>query len=326
METSLRTMTKNFKILKENVSKLENRIKTIEEQLSKDKERDVQQYKLLENMVISTKETLNKIEVEFVEDKREHESSKVVIKLERKCKFWNAGFCKFKEACPFQHPVEICNEDKCEYKTCIKRHPQICKQWTKGSCKFQDLCEFRHEDDSEQNLNDAFVDYDNIDSDDDSDQFDKNNEKHKPESCDKCDFVTTNKIHLKMHEKSCHKKVETIIESDVKNEESSKHISDNFVDYDNLDSDDDHIFSCDICNYTSNAKSSLTKHVKNVHKKDDPKLLKRKRESDDLPSRKKTKEVKFSCDECEFKTNNKKILKKHKETSCETKLVQPPID
>ena len=154
-------MTKNFKILKENVSKLENRIKTIEEQLSKDKERDVQHYKLLENMVISTKETLNKIEVEFVEDKREHESSKVVIKHERKCKFWNAGFCKFKEACPFQHPVEICNEDKCEYKTCIKRHPKICKQWTKGSCKFQDLCEFRHEPkrtvDCDKNKDDSHI-------------------------------------------------------------------------------------------------------------------------------------------------------------------------
>ena len=70
-----------------------------------------------------------------------------------------------------------------------------------------------------------------------------------------------------MHEKSYYKKVETINESDVKND-------DNFVDYDNLNSVDDiddniktNTFLCDICQYTSNVKSSLRKHIQNDHKK-----------------------------------------------------------
>ena len=73
-------------------------------------------------------------------------------------------------------------------------------------------------------------------------------------------------------------------------------------------------FSCDECQYTSSGKSSLMKHVKTFHKKEESKLVKRKRETDNLPSRKKTKEEKFSCDECTFKTNNKKHSNNIKKT------------
>ena len=47
-----------------------------------------------------------------------------------------------------------------------------------------------------------------------------------------------------------------------------------------------------------------------VHKKDELKLLKRKRVSSIIPSRKKTKEGKYSCDDCKFETNNKRYLNK----------------
>ena len=113
----------------------------------------------------------------------------------------------------------------------------------------------------------------------------------------------------------------------------------NYIDYDNLDSDDDidentesnnheeitkkgkgRTFSCDECDHTSCDKSSLTKHVKSVHKKGESNISKRKRETDNLPSRKKTKGGKYSCDECIYKTNSKQSLKKHKETKCESKL------
>ena len=79
-------------------------------------------------------------------------------------------------------------------------------------------------------------------------------------------------------------------------------------------------YSCAQCDYSSDIKGNLTKHIKNIHTKDESKLLKRKRESDSIPSSKKTKEGSFSCDECEFKTNTKKSLNKHRETSCATKL------
>ena len=49
-----------------------------------------------------------------------------------KCKFYNAGFCKYKlKNCRFVHPESICKEYlkslKCEIKDCLDRHPKICK-------------------------------------------------------------------------------------------------------------------------------------------------------------------------------------------------------
>ena len=67
------------------------------------------------------------------------------------------------------------------------------------------------------------------------------------------------------------------------------------LDYDNLDSDDDEIdentknvetsFSCDQCDFTSNAKSSFTRHIKTSHGS--------------------------PCDQCDFVTTNKMHLKLH---------------
>ena len=56
------------------------------------------------------------------------------------------------------------------------------------------------------------------------------------------------------------------------------------------------------------------------HKNDEAGKLKRKRDSSNLPGNKKSKEDNFSCDECTFKTNLKKSLKKHKESSCAQKF------
>ena len=75
---------------------------------------------------------------------------------------------------------------------------------------------------------DKYVDYDNIDSDDDS--YDETSENFKCQqcqytcnvknnlkkhvesehksSCDKCDFITSNEMHLKLHVKACHNKNE----------------------------------------------------------------------------------------------------------------------
>ena len=77
--------------------------------------------------------------------------------------------------------------------------------------------------------------------------------------------------------------------------DDSEHKADNFVDYDNLDSDDDEIDNnliCDECDFTSVLKSKLTKHVKSIHK--------------------------YSCDKCAFITSNKMHLKLH-EKSCHKK-------
>ena len=210
--------------------------------------------KQLEELINNNKDSITKIEVDLkqVADEIKSSSGENVLKVERKCKFWNAGYCKHKKACPFLHPENICIESKCADKICKKRHPRTCRNWKKGLCRFSDLCEFLHEEkeemvsvNSEENkntikqddtmiekLNDSsdYIDYDNLDSDDDEIVENTKNVKTKfscdqcedtfhvksgltrhlktvhVNACDQCDFVTTNTMHLKMHVKACHKK------------------------------------------------------------------------------------------------------------------------
>ena len=235
------------------------------------------------------------------------------IKIFQKCRYWNSGYCRSKSLCVYLHPKDHCKNDKCNNKECEHRHIKPCKNWLKNSCQFDKTCEFRHDiiiDEKNTNLDnfredelsDDFHDFDNFDAEGFEEIFvEEKTTLHSPLefSCDKCDFKAQSKAKLIMHENSKHKIIK---------------LNKDYIDYDNVDSDDDDdiksgTFSCDECDFTSHVKSHLTKHVKTSHKSE-PKLLKRKRISEDLPNRKKTKEEKFHCDEFQFKTNTV-IVKKH---------------
>ena len=125
-------------------------------------------------------------------------------------------------------------------------------------------------------------------------------------------------------------------------------ICEEFYDYDNFDSveieenfvepkvnlDKTIEYSCDKCNYKTKSNIHHKVHVKSCHKiielNEEQKLVtkKRKNTDDNASTRKKPKsadvvskkEGKYSCDECNYKTQSKKSLKKHKETSCEATL------
>ena len=165
MEVLNYKVAKSFKAISENFTKLEKRLETIEEFFSMNKQSEIiSQNKLLEEMVNTNKDSIIKIEVNLKEVDKElkistlkSSSTKNNLKDERRCKFWNAGYCKLNKTCPFSHPVIICSESKCTDKTCKKRHPRTCKNWEKGFCKFSDLCEFTHEEKiiavAEQNKN-----------------------------------------------------------------------------------------------------------------------------------------------------------------------------
>ena len=212
-----------------------------------------------------------------------------------RCKFWNVGYCKHKNECQFLHPEIICSEGNCLDKACKKRHPKLCKNWAKGSCKFQDLCQFTHDKNLYKNLqSEEYFDFDNFEAIDvEENKVDKKSIEY---SCDKCDYKITSKAKLIIHENMNHKIVKLKNSKNEQKKTSTDAINKDkseYVDYDNIDSDDDEsVFSCDQCEYYSGKKSNLTKHVRNVHKKENDNQLKRKRENNtSISPSKKTKET-----------------------------------
>ena len=300
LTTKVMNMHSVFKKLLDKVTLMEKRILKIENDQSKENENTLDSdfkihkklleeqtinmsntYTILEEMISTNKESLMKIEDDLKNSRESPISNEKRNLLLKKCNFFNKGFCKFKENCPFLHPTVICTELNCKEKECSQRHPKNCKNFLKGSCKFGELCEFIHHDESTQHVNivvtnetienfdtSTYVDYDNIDSDDDqSDEHTKTNviDKKKESvvfSCNECDKAFHLKSILTKHVKTVHKK----------------------------------------------EKPKALKFK--THS-----ALKRKLEGNSIISSKKTKEETFSCDECEYKTKNKESLKNHKETS-----------
>ena len=83
----------------------------------------------------------------------------------RRCKWWNRGFCREKEKCPFLHPKEDCQDHmqgRCILRGCTLRHRRECKFFSsKAGCIRGEMCAYIHKktteekdtvEDSEKNL------------------------------------------------------------------------------------------------------------------------------------------------------------------------------
>ena len=64
-------------------------------------------------------------------------------KIPVKCKYYNKGFCKYREECNYFHPKDVCQEVNCNNKKCKKRHPKQCRY--KDECRRRSLCMYSHE-------------------------------------------------------------------------------------------------------------------------------------------------------------------------------------
>ena len=94
----------------------------------------------LENLVVTVQDC----------DKRETEREKTQLK-KRKCRYFNRGFCKYKERCKFYHSPVICKEyleeGMCKKVACSQRHPKVCKYWSgrPEGCRRDDSCQYLHQ-------------------------------------------------------------------------------------------------------------------------------------------------------------------------------------
>ena len=78
--------------------------------------------------------------------------------MENVCYFNKFGFRKFLQKCRFRHVDKLCEEENCEIKSCLSRHPRFCRYFSEFKmCKFGDYCRFAHKvsaDDSKCGMED----------------------------------------------------------------------------------------------------------------------------------------------------------------------------
>ena len=74
-------------------------------------------------------------------------------KVKKKCRYYNRGYCKYKQKCKYVDPEHVCQEhltmQKCENKECPRRHHRRCKwEESNGGCRRYQECEYVHGGDS----------------------------------------------------------------------------------------------------------------------------------------------------------------------------------
>ena len=67
----------------------------------------------------------------------------------RKCRYFNRGYCKYKENCKYSHASKICEEylkdGICVLDRCADRHPKHCRYWSSDpeGCRYKS-CQYLH--------------------------------------------------------------------------------------------------------------------------------------------------------------------------------------
>ena len=151
LEKGMGVMVKALKEIKASMTKLE-------EKVDKTKNAEILEIintqKNVEEMISANSDAIEIIDNEiskFQDDKVKADSDKhddvETVKEVKKCKYFNKGHCKYKIACRFSHPREVCElylrGVKCYNKSCKSRHPKVCKWWQEIECRRQD-CSYLH--------------------------------------------------------------------------------------------------------------------------------------------------------------------------------------
>ena len=213
------------------------------------------------------------------ETKQSHksDSNKIMKQSKKKCRYWNAGYCRLKSTCTFLHPTTLCEIKDCRDKECSGRHIKNCKKWLKNECRFGDSCEYKHDLDKKHS---------------------KNSTKTKISVDDSSSEESDNAVEAIIKDLEN----ENVLDSEgYKNtsKETDRLVDDIIEKYENIGDDNDSSislnknkranleFACDECNFKSHGKRSLNKHKKDVHI------------------------VYYKCDKCEHNAASDHYLKLH---------------
>ena len=155
----------NKKVLSERVNELEsqqinilqvlgdlsNIVKNLEAKLTKETLNEVHEViksqELIDQLVIQNGDKIKFIEKEIIniesqldtDDENKIKRFKDAKKTRSNiCRYYDRGYCKYRENCKFSHPSDICKKYQegmeCSRKVCSSRNPKHCKYWMKGGC------------------------------------------------------------------------------------------------------------------------------------------------------------------------------------------------
>jgi hypothetical protein len=165
MEEEIKTIQRHVGGLVKNMLNLQSKVEAIEKKLEDKfidevnailvKQRDLDKAIVANSAAILEieKDILNSSKVkpsETQEDtSKDKTSDKAIVIKRKKCRYFNRGYCKYKDKCRYTHPKNICTEHlqsmKCETRDCLGRHPKTCKWWSKqDGCKRGSECGYLH--------------------------------------------------------------------------------------------------------------------------------------------------------------------------------------
>ena len=167
LEDEVKTLQKHMGLILKTVKDLKCTVEALDKRTKENEEikEIIKTQKVIEEVLVANSDAIKRIDreiveinskkarpvVDTVEESTEDEVKDVnnVKKAKRKCKYFNGGYCKYKQKCRYFHPTDICEEfmkkQKCERKECHDRHPRECKwERSNGGCKRNEECDYLH--------------------------------------------------------------------------------------------------------------------------------------------------------------------------------------
>ena len=142
---------------------------------------------------------LNNLSVNVQKESETNREPQFINRPPRKCRYFNRGFCKYREGCKYYHSPVICKDyvevGICRKSSCFNRHPKTCKHWSvsPNGCPREDSCLYLHKR-SGQYVND------NID---DASEITSENSENEVSDCDERLIVRDNEASFRTHVDTC---------------------------------------------------------------------------------------------------------------------------
>ena len=126
--------------------------KKLEEKYKNDVKTILDKQKILDKAIADNSAAITKIDKEILNSSKvkqkeikkdtakDKTSDEAIVTKRKKCRYFDRGYCKYKDKCRYTHPKNICTEYlqsmKCESKECLWRHPRACKWFSRqDGCK-----------------------------------------------------------------------------------------------------------------------------------------------------------------------------------------------